>query len=104
MKYYLVQYYGNYADEFDVYFHNVLSEDQLNKAKEIVNGWEDEYGVFGFGTNEDVEICKEELIEMLDEATPLTDEQYKVLNELGLTRIKFGDCLDLDYVIGYDED
>lgn len=104
MKYYLVQYYGNYADEFDVYFHNVLSEDELNKAKEIVNGWEDEYGVFGFGTNEDVEICKEELIEMLDEAILLTDEQYKALNELGLTHIKFGDCLDLNYVIGYDED
>ena len=104
MKYYLVQYYGNYADEFDVYFHNVLNEDQLNKAKEIVNGWEDEYGVVGFGTNEDVEICKEELIEMLDGATLLTDEQYKVLDELGLTRIKFGDCLDLNYVIGYDED
>ena len=104
MKYYLVQYYGNYADEFDVYFHNALSEDQLNKAKEIVNGWEDEYGVFGFGTNEDVKICKEELIEILDGATLLTDEQYKVLDELGLTRIKFGDCLDLDYVIGYDED
>lgn len=104
MKRYLIQYYGNYADEFDVYFHNVLSEEELNRAKEIVNGWEDEYGVFGFGTNEDVEIFKEELIEMLDEAILLTDNQYKVLDELGMTRIKFGDCLDLNYVIGYNED
>ena len=104
MKYYLVQYYGNYADEFDVYFHNVISEDELNEAKKAVNNWEDEYKVFGFGSNEDIEICQEELIETLDGATLLTDEQYKVLKELGLTRIKFGDCLDLSYVIGYDED
>ena len=32
MKHYLVIYDGNYADEFDVYFHTVMTEKELKKA------------------------------------------------------------------------
>lgn len=103
MKYYLITYNGNWADEFDVYFHNVLSEEELCQAKQLVENWVNEWEEFGFGTNEDIEISKEELLEILGEATLLTDEQYKVLSELGLTDIKFGDCLDFNRIIGYDE-
>lgn len=93
-KYYLVVYNGNYADEFDVYFHTVLSKEELEKAKKLIAEANWTYQEFSFGTNEEIDTSTPELLECLDEARELTQEQYNVLKELGLTNIRFGDCLD----------
>ena len=107
MKYYLVQYDGNYADEFDVYFHMIMSETQLKKAKDFVSktnwGDYDEGGEFYFGTNESIFVSTEELLEQLEEATELTQEQLKVISELKLDHISFGDGLNWDSIIDFDE-
>jgi len=99
MKYYLVAYNGNYADEFDVYFHQVMSEDDLELAKNIIDKTNWDYEEFYFGTNEGIDVDKYDLIECLDGARELTDEQYKVLQDLGLCNIGFGDGLNWDDII-----
>lgn len=103
-KYYLVQYDGNYADEFDVYFHMVMSETELEEAKEYISktDWEEEE--FYFGTNESIYVNTEELMECLNNASEITPEQYKVLKDLGLTSIGFGDRLNWDRIIKFAEE
>lgn len=94
MKYYLVQYSGNYADEFDIYFHTVMSEDELKEAKKTISNTSWEYEEFYFGTNESIDISTYDLIQNLNNAKELTEEQYNVLTDLGITNISFGDGLN----------
>lgn len=104
MKHYIVTYDGNWADEFDVYFHTVMDENELTKSKELVKEWEQDWYEFGFGTNEDLEVSKEEILECLENARELTEDEYEVLSRLGLLNIGFGDRLNFDRIIGYDEE
>lgn len=99
MKYYLVAYDGNYADEFDVYFHEVMSEVELEEAKNIIGKTNWDYEEFYFGTNEWIDVNKYDLIECLNKARELTDEQYKVLQDLGLCNMGFGDGLNWNNII-----
>lgn len=101
MKHYLVTYGGNYADEFDVYFHIVMDENELAKAKEKVEDWEYEWEEYYFGTNESIEVSREEIMECLNDARLLTDNEFEVLTNLNLTDIGFGDGLNFDNIIGY---
>lgn len=95
-KYYLVVYNDNYADEFDVYFHTVMSEEQLKEAKNLISktDWVDEE--FYFGTNESILVSTEELMEYLEHPKEITEEEYNVLSKLGLLKIGFGDGLNWD--------
>lgn len=103
MKHYLVAYDGNYADEFDVHFHTVMTEEELKKAKEDINTWEDdEEREFYFGTNEEIYIIKEEVLECLDYAKEITDEENEVLTRLGVDHISFGDGLNWDSMLNYE--
>lgn len=100
MKHYLVVYDGNYADEFDVYFHTVMTEEELKKAKEDVNTWKyNEEREFYFGTNEEIYVIKEEVLECLDYAKEITDEENEVLTRLGVDHISFGDGLNWDRIL-----
>lgn len=101
MKHYLVTYGGNYADEFDVYFHIVMDENELAKAKEKVEDWKYEWEEYYFGTNESIEVSREEIMECLNDARLLTDNEFEVLTNLNLTDIGFGDGLNFDNIIGY---
>ena len=105
MKHYLVQYEGNYADEFDIYFHQVMTEDELERAKDLISkaDWDDEEE-FYFGTNEWIEVDSSELLEALSSAKEITEDQYKVLSDLDLLSIDFGDGLNWDHFIYYAED
>jgi len=103
MKYYLVAYNGNYADEFDVYFHQVMTEDELKRAKDLISKTNWNYKEFYFGTNESIEVSSSELLEALSEAREITEDQYKVLSDLGLLSISFGDGLNWDSFIEYIE-
>ena len=104
MNHYLVTYDGNYADEFDVYFHTVVDENELAQAREKAKSWESEWREYYFGTNESIELNGEIIIDCLDNARLLTDNEFEVLTNLNLTDISFGDGLNFDCIIGYDED
>lgn len=103
MKHYLVAYDGNYADEFDVYFHTVMTEEELKQAKEDLNTWKyNEEREFYFGTNEEIYVIKEELLEFLDCAREITDEENEVLTRLGVDHISFGDRLNWNSILNYE--
>lgn len=99
MKYFLVKYNGNYADEFDVYFHQVMSEEELTKARDLISktDWQDV--TFGFGTNEEISVYTEELMKYLEDPIEITEEEYSILKKLGLLKINFGDGLNWDDII-----
>lgn len=101
MKKYLVKYNGNYADEFDVYFHSIMTKEQLEEAKGLIQkiGWNEEE--FWFGTNESIEVSSKELLEWLNKATEITDEQLKTIQDLGISTISFGDGLNWNDIIEY---
>lgn len=104
MNYYLVKYNSNYADEFDVYFHTVMDENELAKAKKEVENWEFEWNEYYFGTNESIEVSKEDLLECLEGAREISEDEREVLFQLDLLHISFGDGLNFDDIIGYNED
>ena len=104
MKYYLVQCDSNYADEFDIYFHMVMSEQELEEAKEIISKTDWDWEEFYFGTNESVDFSTEGLLDCLNEAKEITEEEYKVLDKLGLTNIGFGDGLNWDWILEHAEE
>lgn len=97
-KYYIVKYDGNYADEFDVYFHTVMTEEDLLDLKDAVSktNWKDKE--FYFGTNEYITLSTEEIMEYLSNAIEITKEQFKVLMYLDLHCINFGSFLNFDYI------
>lgn len=99
MKYYLVRYNGNWADEFDVYFHQVMSEGELKEAKDTIAATDWNCEEFYFGTNEALDFSTSELMSFLNRAEEITEEQFKVLEELDLLSISFGDGLNWDSII-----
>lgn len=101
MKYYLVRYNGNWADEFDVYFHQVMSEDELKEAEDTITATDWDREEFYFGTNEAIDFSTYELINFLNRAEEITEEQFKVLEELDLLSVSFGDGLNWDSILEY---
>lgn len=103
--YYLVKYNGNYADEFDVYFHSVMSESELKEAKSLIRkvDWVEEE--FYFGTNEYIEVNSVDLLKVLDSAVEITPEQHQVLIDLDINIVSFGDGLNWDGLLdcAYDQ-
>lgn len=81
MKYVLTGSY-NWADEFDVYFFEVLDERDkaiYDSANTILESWT---GYYGFGTNEyfdDFEFLGWELI-------PINDDEYKVIKKCNISQ------------------
>ena len=73
---------ANWADEFDVYFFEVLNERDkaiYDSANKILESWT---GYYGFGTNEyfdDFEFLGWELI-------PINDDEYKVIKKCNISQ------------------
>jgi hypothetical protein len=99
MKYYLVRYTGNWAEEFDVYFHMVMSGKELNEIKDVIASTDWYREEFYFGTNEALDFSTYELMSFLENAEEITEEQYKVLEELDLLSVSFGDGLNWDSIL-----
>ena len=57
---------------------------------------------FGFGTNEEIYVIKEELLECLDDSKEITDEENEVLTRLRVDHISFGDGLNWDRILNYE--
>lgn len=81
MNYYVITGSQNWADEFDVFFFEILDEDAYQKymaAKEILGTLSSDYG---FGTNEGWE----DDFDYLDfEPKKITEEQCNFLEELDI--------------------
>ena len=73
---------ANWADEFDIYFFEVLNERDkaiYDSANTILESWT---GYYGFGTNEyfdDFEFLGWELI-------PINDDEYKVIKKCNISQ------------------
>ena len=73
---------ANWADEFDVYFFEVLNERDkaiYDSANTILESWT---GYYGFGTNDyfdDFEVVGWELI-------PINDDEYKVIKKCNISQ------------------
>lgn len=80
-KYYVITGWLDWADEFDVHFFEILSEDTYNKymiAKKVLGSFE---GYYGFGSNE----CFDEFDFLGFEPKEITEEQYKFINSIGVS-------------------
>lgn len=80
-KYYVITGCLDWADEFDVHFFEVLSENTYNKymiAKKVIGSFE---GCYGFGSNE----WFDEFDFLGFEPKEITEEQYKFLNSIGVS-------------------
>ena len=99
MKYYLVRYRGDWADEFGVYFHMVMSGEELNELEDAIASTDWDGEEFYFGTNEAIDFSTYELMHFLENAEEITEEQYKVLEELDLLSVSFGDGLNWDSIL-----
>lgn len=95
MKYYLLNFTDNYADEFDVYGFKVLTQEEYEKGK--INSEEafkmrlenvrsnhkrDKCVEISFGTNEWVEYYKFEDYMKTIKVTEINEDEYNVLAKL----------------------
>lgn len=96
MKYYLLNFTDNYADEFDVYGFKVLTEEEYLKQKEssekafelrLEAAKNSKYGPndcveIGFGTNESVEFYSFENYMDSIKVMEINEDEYNVLAKL----------------------
>jgi hypothetical protein len=69
----------DWADEFDVYFFEVLTEDQYKKYAFLQQTLKHFYGNYWFGTNEGWEDNDFDFLDF--KVTQATDEEFKILNK-----------------------
>ena len=81
MKYYLVKSGLNWADEIDFEGFDLLTEDELEKAKKEFKNLRLTVNA-SIGTNEDVDIESSEVLEDLRGAQEITESEYNFLNRL----------------------
>lgn len=104
MKQFLVKTSTNWADEMDLDGFIILDEKELEEAKKemgelAADDFEAEVSV---GTNEEMDIEAEEVLDELNSAIELTPEEYENISRLIGTRYGFSlyyafkNCSDLD--------
>lgn len=81
MKYYLVKSGLNWADEIDFEGFDLLTENELKKAKKEFKNLRLTVNA-SIGTNEDVDIEASEVLEDLRGAQEITESEYNFLNRL----------------------
>lgn len=81
-KFFLVDTTVNWADEMDVCGYAIYNGAELQKMIDFVSEQDDDwaYSVF-LGTNEDTELSKEDVLEMLNSAEEITAEQVTFLKD-----------------------
>ena len=81
MKYYLVKSELNWADETNFEGFDLLTEDELKKAKKEFKNLSLTVNAY-IGTNEDVDIEASEVLKDLSGAQEITESEYNFLNRL----------------------
>lgn len=86
MKSYLVVWNDDWADEFNIFGYEILSEARIQRfIKAIESMSEEELNEeeeFYFGTNEYIYYTYKDMLEKLQEATLLTDSEYNTIIKL----------------------
>jgi hypothetical protein len=83
MKYYLVKSNVNWADEIDLDGFDIFTEEELEKIKKELALAENVKTV-SIGSNEEVEISPDEIIEELEEADEISKDAFMIIrNKLG---------------------
>ena len=117
-KHYLLQFRGDYADEFDAYGSVIIDEDQYKYLYSVVNQaaktgdyskLDEDYTsdvYVGLGTNED--ICYDTIADLMDQVkcTELTEDEYNVLMKFKFHRFGFIGFWDViaEAVVDDDDD
>ena len=104
MKQFLVKTSTNWADEIDLDGFIILDEKELEKAtKEMTELAADDFEAeVSVGTNEEMDVEAEEVLEELNNAVELTPEEYENISRLIGTRYgfslyyEFKNCSDLN--------
>lgn len=89
--YYLIKYEDNWADEMDIDGACVLTEGEYKAFTDVVVNFDnfDGYIDFVVGTNQSVEYYSRAEVEQAFTVREITEDEYKVLSELGLDDIGF---------------
>lgn len=83
MKYYLVKSNVNWADEIDLDGFDIFTEEELEKIKKEL-ALAENVKVVSIGSNEEVEISPDEIIEELEEADEISKDAFMIIrNKLG---------------------
>lgn len=83
MKYYLVKSNVNWADEIDLDGFDIFTEEELEKIKKEL-ALAENIKVVSIGSNEEVEISPDEIIEELEEADEISKDAFMIIrNKLG---------------------
>ena len=81
-KFFLVDTTVNWADEMDVCGYAIYNGAELQKMIDFVSEQDDDWAYTVFlGTNEDTELSKDDVLEMLNSAEEITAEQATFLKE-----------------------
>lgn len=104
MRQFLVKTSTNWADEMDLDGFIILDEKELEEAtKEMADLAADDFEAeISVGTNEEMDVEAEEVLDELNNAIELTPEEYENISRLIGTRYgfslydKFKNCSDLD--------
>ena len=106
---YLIDTTVNWADEMDVYGFTIMDKEQYKNVLKYVKEQDKDWclGIF-LGTNEDTELTKDEVLDMLGDAERISEEEAEFLMD------KVGQCEhnifedimepDEDYDDEFDED
>lgn len=77
MKYFLIDWTMNWADEINIYSAEVMTEEELNSAKTKLNNFDPKKEIcICFGSNEDDYYTVESIKEFLNEAKEITEVEY----------------------------
>lgn len=100
MKYYLLRYADNWADEMDLEGYVVLDEEEHAAFQQKLNALDG--FTFVVGTNEDIEYDSKEDLEAVIDIEEITEADVDVLEKLDLLSVGFaGDLMDQLY---WDDD
>ena len=106
---YLIDTTVDWADEMDVHGFTIMDKEQYKNVRKYVKEQDEDWclGIF-LGTNEDTELTKDEVLDMLGDAERISEEEAEFLMD------KVGQCEhnifedimepDEDYDDEFDED
>lgn len=84
---YLIDTTVNWADEMDVYGFTIMDKEQYKNVRKYVKEQDEDWclGIY-LGTNEDTELTKDEVLDMLKDAERISEEEAEFLMD------KVGQC------------
>lgn len=104
-NYVLIQYYSNWADEFDVEGYIAVTKEKYDKFIAKLESIEN--FTFGFGTNEDISYESNSSLKSDFTFTPMSDVEYEALKRLEILEVgmtPYSQIMDYEYEEEEEED